>query len=80
MLREGCPLQVYCTDMVAQDLSTGFDIRDAGELGRWGGAPQGAADGRSFEVAGVPGLELTAVVLDGKAPPILAPARSPSGR
>jgi len=26
MLREGCPLQIYCTDMVAEDLSTGFPI------------------------------------------------------
>ena len=70
MLREGCPLQVYCTDMVAQDLSTGFPIFRM--LESWDGGVvhhKVPTDGRSFEVAGVPGLELTAVVLDGKAPP-----------
>ena len=25
-LREGCPLQVWCTDMVHEDLSTGFPL------------------------------------------------------
>ncbi|MFX4681848.1 MBL fold metallo-hydrolase, partial [Acinetobacter baumannii] len=26
MLREGCPLPVWCTDMVHQDLTTGFPV------------------------------------------------------
>ncbi len=70
MLREGCPLQVYCTDMVAEDLSTGFPIFRM--LESWDGGVvhhEVPIDGRSFEVEGVPGIELTAIVLDGKAPP-----------
>ncbi len=70
MLREGCPLQIYCTDMVAQDLSTGFPIFTM--LESWDGGVvhhEVPTDGSAFQVSGVPGLELTAIVLDGKAPP-----------
>jgi len=70
LLREGCPYTVYCTDMVAEDLSTGFPIFTM--LKAWDGGIQRQpvpVDGTSFEIAGMPGLELTAVPLEGKAPP-----------
>ena len=70
MLREGCPLQIYCTDMVAEDLSTGFPIFRM--LESWDGGVEHhevPTDGSSFSVDGVEGLQLTAVALDGKAPP-----------
>ncbi|XBG30485.1 pyrroloquinoline quinone biosynthesis protein PqqB [Pseudomonas sp. 13.2] len=34
-LREGCPHQVWCTDMVHQDLTTGFPLFHAQPLERW---------------------------------------------
>ena len=70
LLREGCPLTVYCTDMVAEDLSTGFPIFTM--LESWDGGVdhrQIPVDGRAFEVEGIDGIQLTAVTLDGKAPP-----------
>jgi len=69
-LREGCPLRVYCTDMVAQDLSTGFPIFVM--LESWDGGVQHTqvpVDGSAFTVEGIDGLSITAVPLDGKAPP-----------
>ena len=70
MLREGCPLQIYCTDMVAEDLSTGFPIFRM--LESWDGGVEHhevRTDGSSFSVDGVEGLPLTAGALDGKAAP-----------
>jgi pyrroloquinoline quinone biosynthesis protein B len=70
MLREGCPLAVYCTDMVAEDLSTGFPIFKM--LDHWDGGIDHhriPTDGRAFKVAGIERLRFTAVLLDGKAPP-----------
>ena len=70
LLREGCPLDVYCTDMVAEDLSTGFPIFKM--LESWDGGVnhhQIPVDGSSFKVTGMEGLRITAVPLDGKAPP-----------
>lgn len=70
MLREGCPLPVYCTDMVHQDLSTGFPLFEM--LKHWNGGLQYhqiPLDGRSFDVEGVPFLRFTAVSLSSKAPP-----------
>ena len=70
LLREGCPYTVYCTDMVAEDLSTGFPIFTM--LKAWDGGIQRKpvpVDGSSFEIAGMEGVQLTAVPLDGKAPP-----------
>ena len=70
MLREGCPLKVYATAMVKQDLSTGFPIFTM--LESWnGGIEYGEIpiDGTSFQVADIDGLRITAVPLTGKAPP-----------
>ncbi|NCZ63495.1 MAG: pyrroloquinoline quinone biosynthesis protein PqqB [Cellvibrionales bacterium] len=69
-LREGCPLRVYCTDMVAQDLSTGFPIFVM--LQSWdGGVIQTTVpiDGSAFQVIGIEEISITAIPLDGKAPP-----------
>lgn len=70
MLREGCPLTVYTTDMVKQDLSTGFPIFEM--LKSWDGGidhHQLAIDGTAFTIPGIERLKLTAIALTGKAPP-----------
>lgn len=70
MLREGCPLTIHCTDMVAEDLSTGFPIFKM--LESWDGGVDHhliPVDGSSFTVAGIERLRFTAIPLDGKAPP-----------
>ena len=69
-LREGCPLTVYCTDMVAQDLSTGFPIFVM--LQSWDGGVnhiQIPIDGSAFQVKDIEAISITAVPLEGKAPP-----------
>lgn len=70
LLREGCPLRVYCTDMVAEDLSVGFPIFTM--LASWDGGVDHhliPVDGSAFSIDGIDGIQLTAVALDGKAPP-----------
>lgn len=70
MLREGCPHSVYCTDMVDQDLTTGFPI--FGLLKSWNGGINRkplAIDGSTIEMPEVPGLKFTVIPVDGKAPP-----------
>lgn len=69
MLREGCPHQVYCTDCVYEDLTTGFPIFCM--LEAWnGGVVRHRIDlASSFAVAGIEGLRLTPVPLSSKAPP-----------
>lgn len=70
MLREGCPLPVYCTEMVHQDLSTGFPLFPM--LRSWNGGLQYHSiplDGSDFEIVGVPYLRFLAVSLSSKAPP-----------
>ena len=70
MLREGCPHQVYCSDMVYQDLTTGFPIFTL--LESWNGGivhntlPLG---GESFNMPQVPGLSFKVYAIEGKAPP-----------
>lgn len=69
-LREGCPLSVYCTDMVAQDLSTGFPIFVM--LQSWDGGVNHTTvpiDGSAFQVSDIEEISITAVPLKGKAPP-----------
>ena len=69
-LREGCPLRVYCTDMVAQDLSTGFPIFVM--LQSWDGGVIHTTvpiDGSAFQVIDIEEISITAIPLDGKAPP-----------
>jgi pyrroloquinoline quinone biosynthesis protein B len=71
MLREGkTPLNIYCTDMVYEDLTTGNPIFNI--LGHycginWNKISMDSLD--SFEAEGVPNLKFTAVPLSSKAPP-----------
>ncbi len=76
MLREGCPHEVWCTDMVYQDLTTGFPIFKM--LEHWNGGikrnripVEGSAEegSNSFVIPQVPELKLTAVALLSSAPP-----------
>ena len=70
MLREGCPHQVYCTDMVNEDLRTGFPLFNMLEHWNGGIVRHGIPlDGESFSVADIAGLEFTAIPVKGKAPP-----------
>ncbi|MFM9913705.1 MAG: pyrroloquinoline quinone biosynthesis protein PqqB [Methylophilaceae bacterium] len=70
MLREGkVKREIYCTDMVYQDLTTGNPLLNI--LGHYCGVNhhQIKADGSTFEVAGAPNLKFTAVALKSAAPP-----------
>jgi pyrroloquinoline quinone biosynthesis protein B len=72
LLREGCPHQVYCTDMVKQDLSTGFPVFNM--LAHWNGGLEwnqipSSDTYNTFTIAEVPGITLTAVPLRSSAPP-----------
>lgn len=70
MLREGCPHDVYCSDMVNEDLSTGFPLFTM--LKHWNGGINRHSiplDGSAFSIAGVAGLEFVAIPVKGKAPP-----------
>ena len=70
VLREGQPLNIYCTDMVHQDLTTGHPLFNV--LGhycgvKWHSVPLEA--GADFMINGVEDLRFTAVPLSSKAPP-----------
>jgi pyrroloquinoline quinone biosynthesis protein B len=70
MLRErGAPLPLWCTDPVAEDLSSGNPILRV--LEHYCGVQREriALDGSSFEVPGAPGLSLRALPLSSKAAP-----------
>jgi pyrroloquinoline quinone biosynthesis protein B len=70
MLREGCPHEVYCTDMVYEDLTTGFPLFTM--LKHWNGGINRhpiPLNGSSFNIAGINGLSFTAIPVTGKAPP-----------
>ncbi len=71
MLREnGAPLDLYCTDMVKQDLSSGFPLFEV--LKHYCGVEWHAVpyDGeQAFEIPQAPGLRFTAVPLRSEAPP-----------
>ncbi|EHR72538.1 coenzyme PQQ biosynthesis protein B [Burkholderiales bacterium JOSHI_001] len=70
MLRErGAPLPLWCTDEVAQDLSTGLPLLKV--LGHFGGVQRHAItlDGQRFAVPGVPGITLRALPLNSKPAP-----------
>lgn len=70
ILREGCPLDVYTTEMVHQDLCSGFPIFSM--LKHWNGGMRWheiALQDRPFQINGIDGLQITPVVLGGKAPP-----------
>ncbi len=70
ILREGQPLDIYCTDMVHQDLTTGnplFNILGHYCGVNWHNVPLEANQG--FTVKGADQLQFFAVPLDSKAPP-----------
>ncbi len=68
-LREGGPLQVYCTEMVEQDLRTGFPVLEM--LAHFKGVTHHRVpiDGSEFAIAGFESLAFTAYPLLSKAPP-----------
>jgi pyrroloquinoline quinone biosynthesis protein B len=73
-LREGCPLDVWCTPNVHQDLSGGFPLFPM--LEHWQGGlawqPIGIDEAHleaTFKVPACPGLSFTAVALTSNAPP-----------
>ncbi len=69
-LREGCPHQVWCTDMVHQDLSSGFPLFPM--LSHWNGGLQHhliRLDGEPFSIPACPALRITAIALRSSAPP-----------
>lgn len=70
MLREGCPFDVYTSEMVYDDLSTGFPVFPI--LKSWNGGITHrllGIDGRATAIKGFESLNITAVPIDGKAPP-----------
>jgi pyrroloquinoline quinone biosynthesis protein B len=70
MLREGCPHHVYCSDMVYQDLTTGFPIFNL--LESWNGGIEHhnlPIGGQSFYMPQIPGLAFRSYAIEGKAPP-----------
>jgi len=69
ILREGEPIELYCTEMVHQDLTTGLPLVRVLEhyCGvNWHPVP---IDGSGFGIPAAPGLRFTAVPLRSKAPP-----------
>lgn len=82
-LREGCPLDVWCTPNVHQDLSTGFPLFPM--LSHWQGGLRWQAvpiDGERrearFTIEPCPGLTFTAIALDSNAPPYSPRRGSPT--
>ena len=70
VLREGQPLHIYCTDMVYEDLTTGFPVLTM--LQHYCGVerfPVPLGDGRSFTIPQAADLRFTAIALKSKAPP-----------
>ncbi len=70
MLREGCPFDVYATAMVHGDLSTSFPLFPI--LQHWDGGlnfRELPLDNTPVSIDGMPQLQVTAVPLEGKAPP-----------
>ena len=68
-LREGCPHEVWCTEMVHQDLTTGFPLFNM--LKHWNGGLKWnpiALEG-SFVIPACPNLQITPIPLRSSAPP-----------
>lgn len=68
-LREGCPHEVWCTDMVHQDLTSGFPLFNM--LSHWNGGlnRQRIELDRGFTVEACPALRFTPIPLRSAAPP-----------
>ena len=69
MLREGKPLDVYCTDMVKQDLTTGFPVFKMLEDYCTVNHHPIPSDGSSFTIPGIEDLRFYTHALKSKAPP-----------
>ncbi|MFA5922074.1 MAG: pyrroloquinoline quinone biosynthesis protein PqqB [Methylococcaceae bacterium] len=69
MLREGKPLDVYCTDMVKQDLSTGFPVFKMLEHYCTVSHHPVPIDGSSFTIPAIADLRFYTQALKSKAPP-----------
>lgn len=69
MLREGCPHEVYCTDCVYEDLTSGFPIISM--LKAWNGGinRHRINTGEPFIIPAIKGLLITPIFLTSKAPP-----------
>lgn len=70
MLREGCPHEIYCSDMVYEDLCSGFPLFPM--LKHWNGGLNRhriPLDGSAFNIDGISDLDFTAIPVEGKAPP-----------
>jgi pyrroloquinoline quinone biosynthesis protein B len=68
-LREGCPLQLWCTDTVRQDLTTGFPLFNMLEHWNGGLVWNRIALGGSFAAPACPNLRFTPLPLRSAAPP-----------
>ena len=68
-LREGCPHEVWCTDMVHEDLQTGFPLFPM--LSHWNGGLQRRRIGlgEPFRIPACPVLEFLPIPLRSAAPP-----------
>lgn len=68
-LREGCPVDVYCTEMVHQDLSTGFPLFNM--LKHWNGGLQHHLidPTQAFKIKDFDNLEFIPLIIRSAAPP-----------
>lgn len=68
-LREGCPIKVWCTEMVYQDLTTGFPVFNM--LKHWNGGLQYQQINpkQAFKIAGFQHLEFMPLIIQSAAPP-----------
>ena len=69
MLREGKPLEVYCTDMVKQDLTSGFPLFTMLQDYCTVNHHPIACDGSAFSIPGIADIRIYAHALKSKAPP-----------
>jgi len=68
-LREGCPLEVWCTDMVRADLTTGFPLFNMLEHWNGGLSWQRIPLSGEFGIAACPNLRFVPIPLRSAAPP-----------
>ncbi len=68
-LREGCPMKVWCTEMVYQDLTTGFPVFNM--LKHWNGGLQynEINPKQAFRIDGFENLEFLPLIIQSAAPP-----------
>ncbi|MBN6534271.1 pyrroloquinoline quinone biosynthesis protein PqqB [Acinetobacter pittii] len=68
-LREGCPMNVWCTEMVHQDLTSGFPVFNM--LKHWNGGLQynEINPKQAFKIDGFENLEFVPLIIKSAAPP-----------